>query len=123
MNHRAFFPVLTFLFALLMPSAFARAQDADTVDTRLIHFFDELIATVRAQEGNCEPMTDALRDYCQAHRDWIHSLDYVTENASEQTVAAIREKAVELGKLLSSCYDGRSATVIPKILEYCANPS
>ena len=128
MKRRSFFCNLVLGMILCVFPAYAQDAPAEAVqapvslDARMTEFFDGLIASVRANEGNCEAMVESLKVYCQNKREWIVSLDYATTNVNEQTIAAVREKSVDLGKLLSQCYDEKSALVIPQLLESCANP-
>ena len=132
MKIRDFFGVLALPCATLFCALPCAAQDtaapaaapaaAASLDDQLIGFFDGLMESVRAKEGSCEAMAEALKVYCQTHREWIASLDFATVHVTDQTVASIRAKSVEFGKMLSVCFDEKSATAIPKLLEYCAAP-
>ena len=80
-------------------------------DVQLIAFFDGLDNAVQGED--CEAISNAIREYCQSHQDWINSLDYVSGNVDAQTIQAIHEKAMSFGKKLSVCYDEKS---IPALL-------
>ena len=91
------------------------AQEKPSQETQnaaqLIAFFDGLEKA--AQGDNCEVISNAIRDYCQSHQDWINSLDYASGNVDAATIQAIHEKAMSFGKKLSACYDEKS---IPALL-------
>ena len=73
---------------------------------QMIAFFDGLDKTIQGED--CQAISDAMLNYCQAHQAWIESLDYATENLDSQTVQVIHEKATALGKKLSVCYNQKS---------------
>ena len=93
------------------PSEETQTPPEETQDTQLMAFFDGLDNAV--QGDDCEAISNAIREYCQSHQDWINSLDYVSGNVNAQTIQAIHEKAMTFGKKLSVCYDEKS---IPALL-------
>ena len=90
-----------------------KAAQAQQLATELIAFFEGLDKAVSEKNGDCPAVSDALRDYYTAHKDWIDSLDYATVDIDAQTVDTIHNMAIELGKKLSACYDQKS---IPELL-------
>lgn len=74
----------------------------------LIVFFSGLERAVDSAEGDCQKISDAMRDYYESHKGWISGLDYSTTSVDAQTIEALHVKAIEFGKKLSACYDQES---------------
>ena len=95
------------------PSPEPSVVPENLIAQQLITFFDGLDAAVSAHSGDCQAMSDAFREYCNTHGEWIRSLDYATTNIDMQTIQVIHEKSIEFGKKLSVCYEQNS---IPELL-------
>ncbi|MBQ1924716.1 MAG: hypothetical protein II180_01190, partial [Proteobacteria bacterium] len=82
-----------------------KAEQSQKLAAELIAFFEGLDKAVSDKSGDCPAVSDALRDYYAAHKEWIDSLDYVSVDIDAQAVDTIHNMAIELGKKLSACYD------------------
>ena len=91
-----------------------KAEQSQKLAAELIAFFDGLDKAVSDKSGDCPAVSDALRDYYAAHKEWIDSLDYVSVDIDAQAVDTIHNMAIELGKKLSACYDQKT---IPELLK------
>lgn len=91
-----------------------KAEQSQKLAAELIAFFDGLDKAVSEKSGDCPAVSDALRDYYAAHKEWIDSLDYVSVDIDAQAVDTIHNMAIELGKKLSACYDQKT---IPELLK------
>ena len=91
-----------------------KAAQAQQLATELIAFFEGLDKAVSEKSGDCPAVSDALRDYYTAHKEWIDSLDFASADIDAQTVDTIHNMAIELGKKLSACYDQKT---IPELLK------
>ena len=69
---------------------------------------EEMIAIVRANEGNCEEMAVALRNFISKNQAFLRSLDYTTQQADDTTIQQTHDNAETLGKLLGACYDNEN---------------
>ncbi|MBQ8038227.1 MAG: hypothetical protein IJ268_14655 [Proteobacteria bacterium] len=92
----------------------AKAAQSRMLAAQMLEFFDGLDKAVSEKSGDCQAVSDTLRDYCAERQQWIDSLDYASADIDAQTVDAIHAKAIELGKKLSACYDQKS---IPELLK------
>ena len=91
-----------------------KAEQSQKLAAELIAFFEGLDKAVSDKSGDCPAVSDALRDYYAAHKEWIDSLDYVSVDIDAQAVDTIHNMAIELGKKLSACYDQKT---IPELLK------
>lgn len=91
-----------------------KAEQSQKLAAELIAFFEGLDKAVSEKSGDCPAVSDALRDYYAAHKEWIDSLDYVSVDIDAQAVDTIHNMAIELGKKLSACYDQKT---IPELLK------
>lgn len=91
-----------------------KAEQSQKLAAELIAFFEGLDKAVSEKSGDCPAVSDALRDYYAAHKEWIDSLDYVSIDIDAQAVDTIHNMAIELGKKLSACYDQKT---IPELLK------
>ena len=91
-----------------------KAEQSQKLAAELIAFFEGLDKAVSEKSGDCSAVSDALRDYYAAHKEWIDSLDYVSVDIDAQAVDTIHNMAIELGKKLSACYDQKT---IPELLK------
>ena len=91
-----------------------KGEQSQKLAAELIAFFEGLDKAVSEKSGDCPAVSDALRDYYAAHKEWIDSLDYVSVDIDAQAVDTIHNMAIELGKKLSACYDQKT---IPELLK------
>ena len=91
-----------------------KAEQSQKLAAELIAFFEGLDKAISEKSGDCPAVSDALRDYYAAHKEWIDSLDYVSVDIDAQAVDKIHNMAIELGKKLSACYDQKT---IPELLK------
>ena len=91
-----------------------KAEQSQKLAAERIAFFEGLDKAVSEKSGDCPAVSDALRDYYAAHKEWIDSLDYVSVDIDAQAVDTIHNMAIELGKKLSACYDQKT---IPELLK------
>ena len=91
-----------------------KAEQSQKLAAELIAFFEGLDKAISDKSGDCPAVSDALRDYYAAHKEWIDSLDYVSVDIDAQAVDTIHNMAIELGKKLSACYDQKT---IPELLK------
>lgn len=91
-----------------------KAEQSQKLAAELIAFFEGLDKAISEKSGDCPAVSDALRDYYAAHKEWIDSLDYVSVDIDAQAVDTIHNMAIELGKKLSACYDQKT---IPELLK------
>ena len=82
----------------------ASSEDAQ----KFLALTEEMIAIVRANEGNCEEMAVALRNFISKNQAFLRSLDYTTQQADDTIIQQTHDNAETLGKLLGACYDNEN---------------
>ncbi len=82
----------------------ASSEDAQ----KFLALTEEMIAVVRANEGNCEEMAVALRNLMSRNQEFLRSLDYTTQQADDNVIQQAHNNAEILGKLLGACYDNEN---------------